>query len=136
MRLLRTLLASPLLWGLVALGFFLIGLCPWAFPGEGADFMARTLGLLPASNAHPLAGLFYGAFGACLPAGAAVAAMNAASAVFGALCVALLCALVRGLLYSGRPSTSSSFWRPPSWSCARPPTAAPRAWAWPPSSSA
>ena len=99
MRLLRTLLASPLLWGLVALGFFLIGLCPWAFPGEGADFMARTLGLLPASNAHPLAGLFYGAFGACLPAGAAVAAMNAASAVFGALCVALLCALVRGLLY-------------------------------------
>lgn len=98
MKTVRILLASPLLWGFVALILFLVGLAPWAFPGEGVSFMAQTLGVLPAADqSHPLARIFFGALGACFPTASAVVCMNAASAVFGALSVALVCAVVRGL---------------------------------------
>ena len=60
MKIVRILLASPLLWGLVALILFLAGLATWVFPGEGAAFMAQTLGALPdAGQSHPLARLFF-----------------------------------------------------------------------------
>ena len=98
MKTVRILLASPLLWGFVALILFLVGLAPWAFPGEATVLMAQTLGELPAADlAHPLARIFFGALGGCLPDAVAVTGMNVASAVFGALSVALLCAVVRGL---------------------------------------
>ncbi len=98
MKIVRILLASPLLWGVVALILFLAGLAPWAFPGEATALMAQTLGELPAADlAHPLARIFFGALGGCLPDAVAVTGMNVASAVFGALSVALLCAVVRGL---------------------------------------
>lgn len=98
MKTVRILLASPLLWGFVALILFLVGLAPWAFPGEGVSFMAQTLGVLPAADqSHPLARIFFGALGACFPTASAVVCMNAVSAVFGALSVALVCAVVRGL---------------------------------------
>ena len=98
MKIVRILLASPLLWGLVALILFLAGLATWVFPGEGAAFMAQTLGALPdAGQSHPLARLFFTALGSCLPDAIAVGGMNVASAVFGALSVALACAVVGGL---------------------------------------
>lgn len=110
MNRLRTLLASPLAWGLIALVLLLANLAPWVYPGAATALLADALGVWPtgADPSHPLARLVFGAVGAALPAGGGVAGLNACSAIVGALCAALLCALVRGLfrLLADEPRTA------------------------------
>ena len=97
MNKLRTVIASPWLWGVIALIGFLIGMTPWVYPGEGARFMAHALGAWPAAigGQHPLAQVLFGGIAQIAPS---VTAFNVANAVFAALCVFCLCALVRWLI--------------------------------------
>ena len=110
MNRLRALLSSPLAWGLIALALLLANLAPWVFPGSATALLAEALGVWPggADPTHPLARLAFGAVGALLPAGCGVAGLNVCSAVVGALCALVLCALVRGLfrLLADEPRTA------------------------------
>ena len=97
MNLVKRLLSNPYLWGAIALATLLLGLTPWVYPGEAATQMAQWLGVWEtgAGNAHPMAqGVFLG-IAWIAPS---VAAFNVANALFAALCVLCLCALVRWLI--------------------------------------
>ena len=97
MNLVKRLLATPYLWGAIALATLLLGLTPWVYPGEAATQMAQWLGVWEAGagNAHPMAqGIFLG-IAWIAPS---VTAFNVANALFAALCVLYLCALVRWLI--------------------------------------
>ncbi len=94
MNRLKTLLANPWLWGAFALCILLPCLTPWVYPGEAAALMARTLGVwqVGADNAHPLAQFLFRALAAVAPT---AAAFNLLNAFLAALCVVLLCGVVR-----------------------------------------
>lgn len=91
----RALFASPWLWGVVALATLLACLTPWVFPGGAALLMVGELGVWQIGDAvaHPLVQLICAPWWARTPG-----ALNAATAVAGALCVVCLCGIVRGLI--------------------------------------
>ena len=93
------LLTQPFVWGLLAFILFLTDLTPWVYPGSAATLMAQLTGAWQAPTAvvtaHPLVALLFGALGKLLPVGIAIPTFNALSALFGALCVTLLCQIVR-----------------------------------------
>lgn len=92
-------LTHPFTWGAVALITLLCQLTPWVYPGEGATLLAHLTGTwsAPASivTAHPIVTLLFGALGECLPTSIALPLFNALSAIIGALCVLLLCQIVK-----------------------------------------
>ena len=97
MNLVKRLLSTPYLWGAIALATLLLGLTPWVYPGEAATQMAKWLGVWEAGagNAHPMAQAVFLGIAWIAPS---VTAFNVANALFAALCVLYLCALVRWLI--------------------------------------
>lgn len=92
-------LTHPFFWGGLALLTFLFLKTPWVYPGEAAELMAHLTGSWSASaafvTAHPLVSLLFGALGALVSPTIAVPLFNTLSAIAGALCVLLLCQIVK-----------------------------------------
>ena len=93
------LFSHPFTWGIITLVTLLLSLTPWVYPGEAVTLMAHLAGVWHASSgivtAHPLFSLLFGALGNLLPASIVVPVFNLSSAILGALCVTLLCQIIR-----------------------------------------
>ena len=95
--------AHPFTWGLIALSVLLTELTPWVYPGEAATLMAHLTGVWHTSatvvSAHQLVSLLFGALGRILPVSVAIPTFNILAAITGALCVVLICQLIRHVTY-------------------------------------
>lgn len=93
------LFTHPFTWGIVALIPLYFCLTPWVYPGEAATLLAHLTGTWQAADAvvtaHPLVSLLFGALGKALSPTVAVPLFNLLAMITGALCVTLLCQIVR-----------------------------------------
>ncbi|MEG2414692.1 MAG: tetratricopeptide repeat protein [Kiritimatiellia bacterium] len=100
MNKIAALLTHPLFWGIVSLVVYMTFLASWVFPGEAAPLMAQCVRAWQTTDviAHPLVSLVFNALGQTFQSWVTPWMLNACSAIAGALCVFLVCQLVRNFL--------------------------------------